>query len=215
VPDERRLVLAEHVQGRLEGEYVDKVSARLQEIFLSIIGAEPDARLGVFRGVSITENFDIMVESQNGTTLDTDYELNGASQRALTLAFIWSLMEVAGITAPRLIDTPLGMVSGGVKQRMVSTITHPPTGDEPPYQVILLLTRSEIMEVGDLLAQHAGMFVTISCSKDYPADLVYDWLGDEPVIQACSCTHEQSCRICARRIDNAHGLAFRDMAAAI
>ena len=64
-------------------------------------------------------------------------------------------------------------------------------------------------------ATFAGMFVTISGSKDYPADLVYDWLGDEPVIQACSCTHEQSCRICARRIDNAHGLAFRDMAAAI
>jgi DNA sulfur modification protein DndD len=208
-------VLAERVQGRLEGEYVAKVSTRLQEIFLSIVGAEPDARLGVFRGVSITENFDIVVESQNGTNLDTDYELNGASQRALTLAFIWSLMEVAGITAPRLIDTPLGMVSGGVKQRMVDTITHPPTGDQPPYQVILLLTRSEIMEVGDLLSQHAGAFVTISCSKDYPTDLVYDWLGDEPKVRACSCTHEQACRICARHIDNAHGLAFRDMEAAV
>ncbi len=209
VADDLR-VLAEKVQGRLEGEYVARVSARLQEIFLSIVGADPDARLGVFRGVSITENFDIVVASQNDTSLDTDYELNGASQRALTLAFIWSLMEVAAITAPRLIDTPLGMVSGGVKQRMVSTITHPPTGDEPPYQVILLLTRSEIMEVGDLLARHAGAFVTISCSKDYPADLVYDWAGDEPVIRACPCTHEQSCQICARHLDNAHGLAFRD-----
>jgi DNA sulfur modification protein DndD len=107
------------------------------------------------------------------------------------------------------------MVSGGVKQRMVNTITHPPTGDEPPYQVILLLTRSEIMEVGDLLGQHAGEFVTISCSKDYPTDLVYDWLGNEPEVRACSCTHEQTCRICARHIDNAHGLAFRDMEAAV
>jgi DNA sulfur modification protein DndD len=209
VADDLR-ILAEHVQSRLEGEYVARVSARLQEIFLSIVGADPVARLGVFRGVSITENFDIVVASQNGTNLDTDYELNGASQRALTLAFIWSLMEVAAITAPRLIDTPLGMVSGGVKQRMVSTITHPPAGDEPPYQVILLLTRSEIMEVGDLLAQHAGAFVTISCSKDYPADLVYDWPGDEPLIRACPCTHEQSCKICARSLDNAHGLTFRD-----
>ncbi|MEV2241078.1 AAA family ATPase [Micromonospora sp. NPDC049891] len=206
--------LAERVQRRLEGEYVKKVSTRLQEIFLSIVGAEPDAHLGVFKGVSITDKFDIVVESQNGTNLDTDYELNGASQRALTLAFIWSLMEVAAITAPRLIDTPLGMVSGGVKQRMVNTITHPPTGDEPPYQVILLLTRSEIMEVGDLLQQHAGAFTTISCSKDYPTDLVYDWLGEDSEqaeVRACSCTHEQSCRICARQIDNAHGLAFRDV----
>jgi DNA sulfur modification protein DndD len=202
--------LAGKVQSRLEGEYVARVSARLEEIFLSIVGADPDARGSVFRGVSITENFDIVVESENDTKLDTDYELNGASQRALTLAFIWSLMEVASITAPRLIDTPLGMVSGGVKQRMVSTITRPPTGDEPPYQVILLLTRSEIMEIGGLLAQHAGAFVTISCSKDYPVDLVHDWSDDEPVIRACPCTHEQSCQICARRLDNAHGLAFRD-----
>ncbi|WP_082310429.1 AAA family ATPase [Nonomuraea sp. SBT364] len=207
--------LAERVQRRLEGEYVQMVSARLQDIFLSIVGAEPDAQLGVFRRVSITEKFDIVVESQHGTNLDTDYELNGASQRALTLAFIWSLMEVAGITAPRLIDTPLGMVSGGVKQRMVNTITHPPTGDQPPYQVILLLTRSEIMEVGELLNQHAGAFATISCSKDYPTDLVYEWPGEEPDVRACSCTHEQACRICARNIDNAHGLAFRDMEAAI
>ncbi|MET7400631.1 AAA family ATPase [Dactylosporangium sp. NPDC005572] len=214
VAEELRL-LAERVQGRLEGEYVAKVSTRLQEIFLSIVGAEPDAHLGVFKGVSITGNFDIVVESQNGTNLDTDYELNGASQRALTLAFIWSLMEVAGITAPRLIDTPLGMVSASVKQRMVNTITHPPTGDEPPYQVILLLTRSEIMDVGDLLGQHAGAFVTISCSKDYPTDLVYDWLGDQPEVRACSCTHEQACRICARHIDNAHGLVFRDMEATV
>ncbi|MCI4064016.1 AAA family ATPase [Micromonospora sp. R77] len=206
--------LAERVQRRLEDEYVKKVSTRLQEIFLSIVGAEPDAHLGVFKGVSITDKFDIVVESQNGTNLDTDYELNGASQRALTLAFIWSLMEVAAITAPRLIDTPLGMVSGGVKQRMVNTITHPPTGDEPPYQVILLLTRSEIMEVGDLLQQHAGAFTTISCSKDYPTDLVYDWLGEDSEqaeVRACACTHEQSCRICARHIDNAHGLAFQDI----
>lgn len=210
--------LTERVQGRLEGEYVKKVSTRLQEIFLSIVGAEPDAHLGVFKGVSITDKFDIVVESQNGTNLDTDYELNGASQRALTLAFIWSLMEVAAITAPRLIDTPLGMVSGGVKQRMVDTITHPPTGDEPPYQVVLLLTRSEIMEVGDLLRQHAGAFTTISCSKDYPTDLVYDWLGADSTqaeVRACSCTHEQSCRICARNIDNAHGLEFREIEATV
>jgi DNA sulfur modification protein DndD len=210
--------LAERVQGRLEGEYVQKVSTRLQEIFLSIVGAEPDAHLGVFKGVSITDKFDIVVESQNGTNLDTDYELNGASQRALTLAFIWSLMEVAAITAPRLIDTPLGMVSGGVKQRMVDTITHPPAGDEPPYQVVLLLTRSEIMEIGGLLQQHAGSFTTISCSKDYPTDLVYNWLGEDSKqaeVRACSCTHEQSCCICARPIDNAHGLAFREIEATV
>jgi DNA sulfur modification protein DndD len=71
------------------------------------------------------------------------------------------------------------------------------------------------MDVGDLLGEHAGAFVTMSCSKDYPADLVYDWHGKEPEIRTCSCTTEQACRICARHIDNAHGLDFRDMEAAI
>lgn len=84
-----------------------------------------------------------------------------------------------------------------------------------PYQVILLLTRSEIMEVEGLLRQHAGSFATISCSKDYPVDLVYDWLVDEPEVRACSCTHEEVCQICARNIDNAHGLEFRAMEATL
>ena len=80
---------------RLKSIYVERVSARMNELFLDIVGADPTADATVFTGVSINEKYDIIIHTLEGRTLDADTELNGASQRALTLSFIWSLMEVA------------------------------------------------------------------------------------------------------------------------
>ena len=146
---------------------------------------------------------------------DTDFELNGASQRALTLAFIWALMEISGTTAPRIIDTPLGMVTGGVKTRMVDAITKPAGTELPDFQVILLLTRSEVRDVEELLDERAGVVRTLSCSKDYPEDLTNSWGVDHPIARACKCTHRESCLICARKYDDRHGLKFRNMEASV
>ena len=66
----------------------------------------------LFADVHIDSNFNIIIDTHDGRQLDPDFELNGASKRALTLSFIWALMEISGATAPRMIDTPLGMVSG-------------------------------------------------------------------------------------------------------
>jgi hypothetical protein len=119
-------------------------------------------------------------------------------------------MEVSGTTAPRIIDAPLGMVAGGVKTRMVDVITRPPTGSLPDFQVILLLTRSEIRDVEELLDSRAGKVSTLSCSKDYPEDLSFDWEMDRPTVRACGCSHRESCNVCARRYDEQHGIVFRD-----
>ena len=151
-----------------------------------------------------------MVDTLRERRLDTDFELNGASQRALTLSFIWSLMEVSGTMAPRIIDTPLGMVAGGVKTRMVDAITKPPVDDIPEFQVVLFLTRSEIRDIEQLLDVRAGVVRTLSCSKDYPEDLVHSWEVDRPLIRVCTCNHRESCRICARKYDNQHGITYRD-----
>ncbi len=51
--------------------------------------------------------------------LGTDLDLNGASRRALTLAFILAFTRVSGVKAPNVIDTPLGMTSGIVKRAML------------------------------------------------------------------------------------------------
>jgi len=203
------LRLANGTLGVLEHDYVARVSERMNELFMEIVGSDPDFEAGVFTGVHLASNYDIVVDTHHERRLDTDFELNGASQRALTLSFIWALMEVSGVTAPRIIDTPLGMVAGGVKTRMVDAITKPAGTGKPDFQVILLLTRSEIRDVEGLLDQRAGVVRTMSCSKDFPEDLVHSWAVDHPVVRVCRCSHRESCLVCARKYDIQHGITLR------
>ena len=207
--------LAARTLGTLEHDYVLRVSDRMNTLFMQIVGSDPDFEAGVFTGVHIDDRCNIVVDTHGGRRLDTDFELNGASQRALTLAFIWALMEVSGTAAPRTIDTPLGMVAGGVKTRMVDTVTTPVDADGTDFQVVLLLTRSEIRDVEDLLDERAGVVRTLSCSKDYPVDLRFGWGVDHPMVRVCNCNHRQSCRVCARVYDEQHGIDFRDLEARV
>ncbi len=208
--------LSRGVLQALEGDYVERVSNRMRSLFLEIVGA-PDDPLRedfgqvLFAGVHIDPDFNIIIDTQDGKRLDPDFELNGASKRALTLSFIWALMEVSGTIAPRMIDTPLGMVSGGVKSRMVRAVTEPPADGYPAFQVILFLTRAEIRDVEDLIDERAGVVMTLSCSEHYPADLTYRWerVSDYPVSRICPCDHRHSCHICARRYDERHGVIFQ------
>jgi len=188
----------------METEYVSKVAEKTSQMFLYIVGADPEYEAGVFTGVTINDNFDIKVNSRDAS-LDPAFELNGASKRALTLSFIWSLMEVAGSQEPRVIDTPLGMIAGGVRERMVKAITSPNNLDS---QTVLLLTRSEIRDIEDLLTERAGEYWTLTCSKDVK-DLVHPWGADRAEVRVCGCTHRQSCELCARKYDAQHGVMFQ------
>ena len=204
------LELARGTLGSLKSDYVQRVSARMNELFLDIVGSAPDADAAVFTGVTINDRFDIVIHTQGGKTLDADYELNGASQRALTLSFIWALMEVAGLEAPRIIDTPLGMTSGAVKHRMVELLTSPADAAGLAYQVVLLMTRSEIRDIEDLLDDRAGSVSTLSCSKDYPVDLVNEWGDGAPTVRSCACDHRQICSVCTRRKDDSTRFTVRE-----
>ena len=204
------LELAQGTLGSLKSDYVQRVSARMNELFLDIVGSDPDAEAAVFTGVTINDRFDIVIHTQGGKTLDADYELNGASQRALTLSFIWALMEVAGREAPRIIDTPLGMTSGAVKHRMVELLTSPADAAGLAYQVVLLMTRSEIRDIEDLLDERAGSVSTLSCSQDYPVDLVNEWGDGAPTVRSCACDHRQICSVCTRRKDDSTRFTVRE-----
>ena len=174
----------------------------MNELFLEMVGADPTADTNVYTSVNINEsNHDIVINTLEGRTLDADTELNGAAQRALTLSLIWALMEVAEREAPRIIDTPLGMTSGAVKQRMVELLTKPVESNGLSYQVVLLMTRSEIRDIEALIQKRAGVITTLTCSKDYPIDLVNDWSFGSPIVQACDCDHSEVCQVCARHSD--------------
>ena len=202
--------LASGALSTLKSVYVERVSARMNDLFLDIVGADPDSEAAVFTKVTINNRFDIVIHTQDGKTLDADYELNGASQRALTLSLIWALMQVAGREAPRIIDTPLGMTSGMVRQRTVEILTTPVENVDVPYQVVLLMTRSEIRDIEELLDERAGVVSTLSCSKDYPRDLLNEWGEDAPTVRTCACDHRQVCSICERRNDDPARFVVRE-----
>lgn len=202
------LRLVQRTLETLEGDYLRRASDRMNDLFMKIAGSVPEVSRSVFNEVRIAPNYDIEVLSGgHGRTLDPDFEINGASKRALTLSFIWGLMEVAEVSAPRIIDTPLGMTSGGVKKRFVDLLTQPTDSE---FQVVLLMTRSEISGIEELVDERAGLIRTLSCSKDYPVDLVNDWDADAPTVCACVCTHRESCKVCARRDDRAYSLSYRE-----
>jgi DNA sulfur modification protein DndD len=202
------LRLVQRTLQTLESEYLGRASDRMNDLFMRIVGSTPEVPRAVFNDVRITPSYDIEVISGGyGRTLDPDFEINGASKRALTLSFIWALMEVADVSAPRIIDTPLGMTSGGVKHRFVDLLTQP---TEQEFQIVLLMTRAEVDGVGDLIDARAGVMQTLSCSHQYPVDLVDDWGTDTPEVRACGCTHRQSCSICARHDDHSHHLSYRE-----
>ena len=202
----------------LQNVYMLRVSDRMNTLFLQLVGADPTVAGGVFKKAEITPDYEIKVLSADNRTLDPDHELNGASKRALTLAFIWALTEVSGVIAPRVIDTPLGMMSGGVKSRVVEIISNPDLvpftaeeGEERPkerqeFQVILFLTRQEILMVEELLDVRAGKVKTLTNSASFPIDLLNDPKVEQPTILVCDCTHRQHCPVCARKDDDQHHL---------
>jgi DNA sulfur modification protein DndD len=209
------------VQGVLEDlqlVYLRQVSDRMNAMFLEMVGADPAAMSGdkgdhrsqVFSSAEITPSYQIVVNSGENRTLNPESELNGASKRALTFSFIWALTEVSQVTAPRIIDTPLGMMSGAVKKRVIELITAPSgVTSDLEKQVVLFLTRDEIRGTEDVIDQRAGRVYTFTNSDHYPVDLVNDPEVDVAQILRCECNHRQICRICARKNDALYDLTAR------
>ncbi|MCC6630152.1 MAG: AAA family ATPase [Chloroflexi bacterium] len=203
------LSVLDGVMEELQGVYLDRVSRRMDELFRRMIAADVDLpdQMRVITGASITPDFDILVHAGN-RTLNPDHELNGASQRALTFAFIWALTEVSDTVAPRVIDTPLGMMSGYVKRSVLDLISAPAAASEPDRQVVLFLTRSEIAQVENLLDQRAGVVFTLTNTA--AGDLTCRQEDTHPRIVRCECNHRQYCEVCSRLDDATYGLVPRE-----
>ncbi len=181
---------------RLTTEELDKVSSRMNTIFLEMIGADPQQG-AIVRGAMITRDFEIKVYGPSDRTLNPDRDLNGASRRALTLAFILALTKVSEVQAPNVIDTPLGMMSGYVKRSVLTTAIRESS------QLILFLTRSEITDCEEILDVESGLIVTLTNPSHYPVMLANDPGVSERTILKCECDHRQHCRQCRRTADDA------------
>lgn len=182
----------------LQGETIDEVSEQMNAIFMAMIVADEETG-SIIKRVSLTRSHDIIVEGPGGRTIDPDNELNGASQRALTLAFILALVKISGVKAPNIIDTPLGMMGVEVRQAVLKyAALH-------SSQLVLFLTGSEIVGVEDLIDEFGDKTYTLSNSTHYPNKLLNDPGTDRMESLICNCSHRQSCQLCERRQSSSAG----------
>jgi len=179
---------------RITTEELTKVSDLMNSIFLEMIGSDPEQG-AIVRRAQISNDFDIVVYGPNDRTLNPDRDLNGASRRALTLAFILALTKVSEVEAPNVIDTPLGMMSGYVKTSVLRTAIRESS------QLVLFLTRSEIADCEGILDSEAGRVITLTNPRHYPRMLVNDPHVNERTVLRCECNHRQECPVCMRRMD--------------
>ena len=171
-----------------------KVSRLMNELFLEMIGSDPEQG-SIIQKAMINSDFDIIVLGPNQKHLDPDRDLNGASRRALTLAFILALTKVSEVTAPNVIDTPLGMTSGYVKRAIMRT------GIRESAQLILFLTHDEILGCEDIIDENAGVVITLTNPAHYPRILVNKPRSEGRMIVSCACDHRSHCSTCERRRD--------------
>ena len=183
---------------RMAGEELAKVSGAMNAIFLEMIGSDPDQG-AIIREAKISTDFDIVVTGPNGRLLDPDRDLNGASRRALTMAFILALTKVSEVEAPNVIDTPLGMMSGYVKRSVLRKAV------AESAQLILFLTRAEIADCEEIIDRKAGRVITLTNTAHYPLMLVNDPGMTESMVVRCECDHHGKCEQCERVAEGAGG----------
>jgi DNA sulfur modification protein DndD len=176
-----------------------RVSDCMNSLFLEMIGADPSQRSIIAR-TEITPDFRIVVFGRFNNSLDPSQDLNGASRRALTIAFILSLTKVSEVEAPNVIDTPLGMMSGYVKREVLRLAA------EQSSQLILFLTHSEISGCEDIIDRRAGRIYTLTNPAHYPKILVNDPGKSDIGILICDCDHRDYCSQCERREERAEEL---------
>ena len=179
---------------QITDEELGKVSGLMNTIFLEMIGADPEQG-AIIQRAEISPEFDIIVYGPNNRTLNPDRDLNGASRRALTLAFILALTKISEVAAPNVIDTPLGMTSGYVKRSILRAAIREST------QLVLFLTHDEIAGCEEILDDSAGVVFTLTNPAHYPKMLVNDPGINERKVLRCPCNHRSECNICQRRTD--------------
>ena len=177
---------------KMKTRELQEVSAMMNEFFLEMIGADPD-QSSVIRHAEITPEFRIVVRGQQDRELDPSQDLNGASRRALTIAFILAVTKVSQVEAPNVIDTPLGMMDGHVKRAVLQKVS------KESAQPILLLTRSEILECEDIIDTYAGRVYTLTNAAHHPRFLVNPPPVSDNRVLICACDHRSHCSICERR----------------
>lgn len=178
---------------KLKNEEIEKVSKEMNRIFLEMVGSvSSENDFSSITRAELSSDCEIKVYGLGNKLINPDQDLNGASRRAITLAFILALTKVSQVEAPNVIDTPLGMMSGYVKQSVLNQMI------KEGSQTILFLTHDEITGVQHLIDKYAGVIFTLTNPAHYPLILKNKPSTDDARILRCECNHYQYCEVCER-----------------
>jgi len=185
-------ILFESIIGKMKDQELKKVSSEMSRIFTEMIGSDPEMNeAAIIKEAQLTDDFDIEVIGPNRLRIDPDKDLNGASRRAITMAFVLALTKVSEVNAPYIVDTPFGMLSGPVKVSILKQLL------TEGSQVILFLTHDEIESVvggiKPIFDKHAYVY-TITNPATYPN--VIKNKPDFDTVKRCDCNHNEFCQIC-------------------
>ena len=167
-------------------EDVKRLSQRMNDLFKEMIGGHQ-----IIKQVMVqreNDSYEVVGIGIDGERMNVPHQFNGASKRALTNAFVLALGETAGVEAPNVIDTPLGMMDPAVRRNVFRVMA------KECSQLVMLLTRAEIREIEELLDQYA----TVITVTNQASGEVMNRIFDDARSVVCTCNHRQYCEVCER-----------------
>jgi DNA sulfur modification protein DndD len=195
--------IVDEVGERIESRQVPDVSDQCNHIFRAVIQATERSH---FSEVGVEPihleagtQYGLYARDGNGGP-KAIRTANGASRRALAVAYVLALTEVTGSRVPFVADSLLHALSGNVK---LSTIQYLVDG-ERIEQPIIFCTREDVINpaVAELLHAHTGSTYTLTTQTR----VVQDGLGDvarydprtsnDVCSVICGCSILEFCEVC-------------------
>lgn len=195
---------------RIENEQIPEVSSLLNGVFRDAIGATDDSQ---FSEVGI-EPIQKQAETQYGLySKDAHGDpkdlgiANGASRRALGVAFVLALTDATQSAVPFVADSLLHALSGKVKENLVDALVNGSTIDQP----ILFCTRDDVLaeNVASVIKRQAGKSYTLTSQANVGSNAVRyaDAITDNRRCSVlCECSISEFCQICEELGDKESGL---------
>lgn len=174
------------------------LSERMNRVFKRMIG-QHEIIDEVMVTQSDSDTYEVVGIGIDGESMDVAHQFNGASKRALTNSFVLALGETAGVEAPNVIDTPLGMMDPSVRRNVFEVMA------KECAQLVLLLTRSEITGIEDLLDSTSHVLTVTNQGSGDVANRQFS--GTRSIV--CECNHRQYCDMCERAGDETGPLERR------
>jgi DNA sulfur modification protein DndD len=192
----------------IERDQVLDVSRSMNAIFKDVISATEDSLFGEV-GIRRAENVAGLSYEPFALEGGRDKPLalaNGASRRAIAVAFVLALAEQTGTRVPFVADSLLHAMSGSVRRKLVDYLS----SGERVGQPILFGTRADLLdpEVVQMVKERAGQSYTLTSQTHAGGDVAraVPTARHRQQVVVCSCQVDEFCAACERVGDSGRAL---------